>query len=95
MNQLQNAGAVAIRQSQVEDQMAALDVNAKDLREIVAVLHDHLRTIINPLAEPPNNKPTPAPVLVPLADQMQNVVESIRGSVDLLRQLDAAIELTA
>lgn len=87
------AGAEALRVTQVDEQLTALSVNAQDLGKMVATLEERLQGVTQPRSEANNKLSAPEPVLVPLAGRIKELVDSIRGSVDRLRELSGAIEL--
>jgi hypothetical protein len=75
--------------------VSALQVNAKELNEIVSRLESKLVSVTQPHINPPGeNLKTPEPVLVPLAGKLKDVSRDVRGSVDRLRDLCASIELS-
>lgn len=86
-------GADEIRVAQVEQEVNALGVNAKDLEQIVSELQAKVGPVMRSL--PPDGKPesVPTPVLVPLAGRLSEICAMVRGSVNRLREIRAAIEL--
>ena len=85
----------SIRPAQVEDQVNAIQVNAKDLGEIVSRLESKLVSVIPPHSLGAEKMtPAPEPVLVPLAGKLKDVCGDVRRSVDRLRELCGSIELS-
>jgi hypothetical protein len=88
--------AEVVRPPQVQDQVNTLEINAKDLSEIVSALISKLSSVTQPRPEISNSKlSVPEPVLVPLASKLREVCSDVRSSVDRLRDLCASIELTS
>jgi hypothetical protein len=84
----------ASRVSQVEDQLNSLKVLSGDLASMVATFQQRLSGVTSQgnkkLAEV---EPMPRELLVPLAEQMRVVADSINSSINALRELNGAIEL--
>lgn len=86
-------GVTSIRSPQVEEQVKGMEVLADDLRNMVEVLSKRLVSVTRPNLAKDEPMSTPREVLVPLASQLRDILDSVNNSINVLRELGGAIEL--
>lgn len=86
----------AIRVPQVNEQVENLRVNADDLTKMVATIESTLESVTTPSTPSAEKIQTmPAPTLVPLAMNLQEVCSQFRGAINRLRDLNSRVELAS
>jgi hypothetical protein len=83
----------AIRECQINMAMQKVGVGAEKVASLIGTIEQRLAVVSQPTSEDKPSPQPPRPVLVPMADQLQIVADSLHHSATRLDSLLSRLEL--
>lgn len=92
---LNQCGVIVTKQSQVAEQIQALETFAEDLAVALDTIQQHLSSVLRQSLNKPEVLPeVPRELLVPLAEKLRGIGEKINYNINRLREINNQIELS-